>query len=179
MNRIYGESPFIFFSCKSISYWGRFQNTRSTFNNRQLKRMKKLNSKLDSSKIEVPRVSFTDDAASQIRLILENDFTLSGKYFRILISGKNCDGFIYSVGFTNLEDEDFMVSPEGIEDFEIIIDPFTAFYLHNTAIDYRHDVENDIEGFVVKDEFDGEFQGKFWRSSKESIPPLNSEYGQA
>ena len=40
----------------------------------------------------------TQKAIDEIRLILENDFTIKGKFLRVQITGKECDGFTYSVG---------------------------------------------------------------------------------
>ena len=38
-------------------------------------------------------------AIQQIKLMLEHDYTLKGKIFRIKIGGKGCGGFTYQTGF--------------------------------------------------------------------------------
>ena len=53
---------------------------------------------------------------------------------------------------------------------EVAIDPFTAFYLGETLIDYQFNYINE-EGFVVTNEQQGDFEGKFWRKDKTKIPP--------
>ncbi|MFG1499116.1 iron-sulfur cluster biosynthesis family protein [Halobacteriovorax sp. XZX-3] len=125
---------------------------------------------IDRSQVVLPQLTFTQVAQDQLNLMLENDFTLQGKYLRILISGKGCEGFKYSIGFHNLNDDDFLI-PVPCMDIEVIIDPFTAFYLGETLIDYQFNYINDEEGFVVTNKQQEEFQGKFWRKDKTKIPP--------
>ncbi len=127
-----------------------------------------------NDRFEMPRISFTDNALKQLALIHENDFTLKGKYLRVLISGKGCDGFKYSIGFADLHHEDINIKIENDDKIEVIVDPFTAFYLGETEIDYKQDFQNDEEGFVVKNFDQKKFQGKFWRKNKDLIPPRES-----
>ncbi|EQC51502.1 iron-sulfur cluster assembly accessory protein [Bacteriovorax sp. DB6_IX] len=129
-------------------------------------------SRINRKDIVLPTVTFTEVALEQLTLMLENDFTLSGKYLRILISGKGCDGFTYSVGFTDIEDEDFSVRISNDEALEVIIDPFAAFYLGDTRVDYVQDFQNDREGFVVYNKDQKKYHGKFWRENKELVPPM-------
>jgi len=129
--------------------------------------------KVDRKKITPPTITISSTAREQLDLILKNDFTLSGKYLRILISGKNCDGFLFSVGFTDLREDDFIIEANSDPEFEVLVDPFTAFYLFNTLVDYQQDFENNREGFIVKDSLSEKFQGKFWRQEQELIPPVN------
>lgn len=56
-------------------------------------------------------------------------------------------------------------------DIEVAIDPFTAFYLGDTEVDYQFNYINDEEGFVVTNKQQDDFQGKFWRKDKTKIPP--------
>ena len=132
------------------------------------------NTKVDLSQIEMPLVSISDKALSQLKLILENDFTLKGKYLRLLISGKGCDGFSYSVGFTDWNDDDMLIKVKGSEngqDLEVIMDPFTAFYLQKCSVDYVEDFANNNEGFVVVNENQKTFSGKFWKKDEQKVPP--------
>lgn len=141
---------------------------------------KNSSTKVDPSKVSRPKVEFTAKALTQLALILKNDFTLAGKYLRLLISGKGCDGFTYSIGFTDFETDDLMVplnNPTKVinhhfnrDEFFIAIDPFTAFYLQNAQVDYVEDFVNDNEGFKVVNLDQGQYKGKFWRKDEQKIP---------
>jgi Fe-S cluster assembly iron-binding protein IscA len=132
------------------------------------------NYKIDKTNIAIPKIQFTDRAFLQLKTIIENDFTLAGKYFRILISGKGCDGFTYSAGFTDLHIDDFEVKVINIEahdELYIIIDPFAAFYLQNASVDFIQDFVLDSEGFVVINHAQEDYHLKFFNLSPEKIPP--------
>lgn len=128
--------------------------------------------KIKREDIILPRIKFSEIAVSQLALMLENDFTLSGKYLRILISGKGCDGFTYSVGFTDRDDQDFLVKIENDVNLEVLVDPFAAFYLGETTVHYEQDFESNREGFVVTNRDQKKYHGKFWRSDKTLVPPM-------
>ena len=118
-----------------------------------------------------PDIHLTESAISQIKLILENDYTLKGQSLRIHISGKECDGFTYSVGFQNpIENDLYVPCPELGEEQSIIMDPFSAFYLQKVTLDFVQDFEKDLEGFVVTNHKQDDFQGKFWRKDADKIP---------
>lgn len=125
--------------------------------------------KIDTSKVPTPKIEFTPLALSQLELMLENDFTLSGKYLRLLISGKGCDGFNYSIGFTDLEENDLLIPINN--ELSIIIDPFTAFYLQESTVDYIQDFERDQEGFKVVNHHQTKYHGKFWKKNEDRVPP--------
>ena len=116
------------------------------------------------------KIKLTESAQMQMSLILENDFTLSGKYLRVLVSGKGCDGFTYSVGFTDLANDDVIIRSESSMNLELIMDPFTAFYLKNGVVDYVQDFANNNEGFVIENLNQKEFSGKFWKQAPEKVP---------
>ena len=130
--------------------------------------------KIDRNLLSPPNINFTPPALQEIKLILENDFTLKGRYFRILISGKGCDGFTYSTGFTDFQDEDFIIKIENKInlDFSVLIDPFASFYLQETLVDFIQDYENELEGFVVINKNQKQFAGKFWKENIGVTPPL-------
>lgn len=130
--------------------------------------------KLDAKKIPLPNIILTQIAKDQLNLIIKNDFTLAGKYLRILVSGKGCDGFTYSIGFTDLVEEDLVVPVKNDQDLEFILDPFTAFYLQEAQVDYFQDFENNSEGFIVKNLKQNDFSGKFWKKAPEKVPPMKS-----
>ena len=116
----------------------------------------------------------TQKAIDQIRLILKNDFTLTGKFLRIQITGKECDGFTYSVGFHNIHKDDYKVAcPQLGENQFLIMDPFSSFYLQDCTLDFIQDYENDLEGFEVINHDQKEFQGKFWKKEPHKVPQLH------
>jgi Fe-S cluster assembly iron-binding protein IscA len=132
-----------------------------------------MENKIDPNLVEIPVVYFTKRALSQLKLILENDFTLAGKYFRILVSGKGCNGFTYSAGFTDQKDDDFLIKIANSEDETfVIMDPFAAFYLQESSVDFIQDFEKDTEGFVITNHLQKKYAGKFWRNNEELTPPL-------
>lgn len=118
---------------------------------------------------------FTERALKQLKLIIDNDFTLAGKYFRIVVSGKGCEGFTYAAGFTDLNHDDFHIRIANTdEEIYVILDPFAAFYLQEASVDFVQDFKLDAEGFVIVNHAQSEFKGKFWRSAPEKAPPLTS-----
>jgi len=133
--------------------------------------------KIDRTKIQIPVVNFTERAIQELKLIMENDFTLAGKYFRLLISGKGCDGFTYSAGFTDFNQDDFLVQINNHENEQIVIDPFAAFYLNNVTVDFVQDPQKDLEGFIIINNQHKEFQGKFFNKDQSKLPPMINEIG--
>ncbi|MFA6237521.1 MAG: hypothetical protein WC635_09365 [Bacteriovorax sp.] len=134
--------------------------------------------KVNKDLVLPPVIMFTERALSQLKLIIDNDFTLAGKYFRIVVSGKGCEGFTYAAGFTDLNDDDFSVRIANTEDeVFVIVDPFAAFYLREASVDFIQDFELEAEGFVIIShaQAEGAFKGKFWRSSPEKAPPVINE----
>lgn len=131
--------------------------------------------KVNKDLVLPPVIMFTERALSQLKLIIENDFTLAGKYFRIVVSGKGCEGFTYAAGFTDLNEDDFQVRIANTdEEIYIIVDSFAAFYLQEASVDFVQDFEQDAEGFVIVNhaQAQGAFKGKFWRSAPEKAPPV-------
>lgn len=132
--------------------------------------------KVNKDLVTEPVIMFTERALAQLKLIIENDFTLAGKYFRIVVSGKGCEGFTYAAGFTDLNDDDFQVRIANTqEEIYVVIDSFAAFYLQEASVDFVQDFEQDAEGFVIVNHSQSEFRGKFWRAAPEKTPPVKSE----
>ncbi len=129
--------------------------------------------KINKDLIPLPSISLSDEALSQLRLIIDNDITLSGKYLRIAISGKGCSGFKYSIGFSDMHEDDIEVkTSNSIQSIVVLIDSFTAFYLQNALIDYKHGTQNDDDGFIVINKNHAQYKGKFWLDNPTDIPPL-------
>ncbi len=134
-----------------------------------------MTNRIDRKLVTPPTIYFTTRAYDQLKLIIENDFTLAGKYFRIGISGKGCDGFTYSVMFTDLNDDDFVVKiANQKDDFQIVLDPFAAFYLNEGSVDFIQDFNQDAEGFVITNHQQKNYQGKFFNKENANLPPLLS-----
>jgi iron-sulfur cluster insertion protein len=132
--------------------------------------------KLDLEKISAPELCVSVSSLAQLELMTENDPTLEGKFLRILVNGKGCAGFDYATGFDFPREDDFRLNFQGAtRDLTIILDPFTAYYLKLSELDYVQDFENDREGFVVKNLEQDKFNGKFWKKHKELVPPLKKK----
>jgi Fe-S cluster assembly iron-binding protein IscA len=148
---------------------------------KQMTTSQNLNSpKIDRNKIKIPVITFTDAALNELKLIIENDFTLAGKYFRLLISGKGCDGFTYSAGFTDFLEEDFLVKITNAnysDELFVVVDPFAAFYLNDVVVDFVLDIANNNEGFTITNNQQKEFQGKFFNKESAKLPPMHSSSG--
>jgi iron-sulfur cluster insertion protein len=126
--------------------------------------------------VQAPIIMFTERALSQLKLIIDNDFTLAGKYFRVVVSGKGCEGFTYAAGFTDVNEDDFQLRIANTdEEIYVVVDPFAAFYLQEASVDFVQDFDLDAEGFVIVNHAQGEFKGKFWRAAPEKTPPIKSE----
>jgi iron-sulfur cluster assembly accessory protein len=123
---------------------------------------------IDKNAVKIPKIILSNEACAQLSLMLLNDFTLQDKKFRIQISGKGCDGFTYSAGFTSIHPDDLLIK---VENIEILVDPFSAFYLENTFVDYVFNFENGTEGFVISNKNQEMFAGKFWKEDPSKIPP--------
>lgn len=128
--------------------------------------------RIDKSKVEAPIVEFTQMAISQLKLILENDYTLEDQFLRLMVATKGCDGFSYNVGFTERMQDDFLVPVMNAPELQVLVDPFAAYYTREMTVDYVQDFEENIEGFLVVNHHQTEFHGKFWRGKKELTPPL-------
>lgn len=117
-------------------------------------------------------ISITEQALEQIILIIKNDFTVEGKVLRVTISGKECDGFNYDFGFDEKHSDDILEEFNYKDTpFQLARDPFTAHYFQNGEIDYKLDLENNVDGFVVTNFDQGKFQGKFFKD--ESLTPAH------
>lgn len=128
--------------------------------------------KIKKDSISSPHVEFTDKAWDQLHLIMNNDFTVEGKFFRILISGKNCDGPLYSMGMADKKLDDFKIDiQKNKRSATILIDPFSAFYLQEVKVDFIQDFTGDGEGFILINHNQHQYTGKFWLKDEMKIPP--------
>ena len=124
-----------------------------------------INVKVDEIKIIV-----TDEALSQLALIIENDHTIADQVFRLKVEGKGCGGFDYSLGFTAPEKDDLLYTKTyENKELTIHIDPFTAFYAKEGKLEYVCDLDNDREGFGFINDNETKYRGKFFKD--ESMVP--------
>jgi iron-sulfur cluster insertion protein len=126
--------------------------------------------KLSPSEI---KLFVTDSAIRQIQLIQLNDYTLEGLLFRIKIGGKGCGGFTYDTGFSEIHEEDTIITqsyPLIHFDLKILMDPFTAFYTQEATLDYLLDPQTNEEGFVILNASEGQHKGKFFKDESK-LPP--------
>lgn len=130
---------------------------------------------IDKSQVQVPIVEFTESAVAQLKLILENDYTLENKHLRLMVATKGCDGFSYHVGFTEKAEEDFLVSVMNAPELKVLVDPFAAYYTREMTVDFVQDFDENVEGFLVVNHHQEDFHGKFWRGKPEMTPPMLKE----
>jgi iron-sulfur cluster insertion protein len=119
-------------------------------------------------------IVFTTQALQQIQLMIENDYTIEGKILRLTISGKECDGFVYDLGFTESVTDD-VISTHQLDRFSFSLarDPFTAHYFKHGDIDFKLDIENNSDGFVINNHEQHNYQGKFFKD--DSLTPDHLE----
>lgn len=114
-----------------------------------------------------PTLTLTAEAASQIKLIQQHDYTLNGLSFRVKIGGKGCGGFTYELGFSAPLPDDVVLETDGVR---ILMDPFTAFYTRLARLDHRVEADNNEEGFIVENAEESLYAGKFFKDTS-LVPP--------
>jgi iron-sulfur cluster insertion protein len=114
------------------------------------------------------QIEVTDRALAQIKLILENDYTLTDKTLRISIDGKGCNGFDYAIGFDKKFENDKVID-QG--DFQIVLDPFASHYCNQGELDYLFDIANDVEGFIFTNKNEKNYRGKFFKDESKAPDP--------
>ncbi|MGB0452943.1 MAG: hypothetical protein ACPGJV_04440 [Bacteriovoracaceae bacterium] len=126
--------------------------------------------------IGTPKIHVTEMAEAQLGLMKSMDPTLKERPFRVCISGKECNGFTYSVGPDEFKENDFQIHfhlEQDKIDITFVMDPFAAYYLQSLEIDFVQDFSEEVdqEGFVIKNLDQKKFHGKFWRKSPDLAPP--------
>lgn len=108
-------------------------------------------------------------AYEQIKLIMENDYTMQDNFFRLKIGGKGCDGFTYELGFTEKDGEDLELK---YEDLIILIDPFTFHYCKEGYIDFLLNPKTNEDGFIFVNKNEDKYHGKFFKDEEMVPDPL-------
>jgi len=104
-----------------------------------------------------PAVRFTADAVGNA-LRLAADPRHAGRCLRVWIADKNCDGFLYGVGFDDELPGDERI-PLG-DALAAVVDAQAAPYLRGSLVDWADTDEG--SGFVVVNPRHSEFRGKFF-----------------
>ncbi len=104
-------------------------------------------------------IKLTAAAATQIKLMLRNDFTLINKSLRLAVKGKGCDGFTYAIQFSELSTGDVEVKLN--DQIKLIMDDFTAQFAKSGTLDFIQ--SHHEEGFVFLNDNEKLFHGKFYK----------------
>ena len=116
-------------------------------------------------------IYLSNNAYRQFKLMLENDFTLEDKIIRLTISGKECDGFVYQVGFDYAHKDDLIIEASNLN---FHLDPFSSHYMKTVKIDYFLDLESGEDGFTIENLDQNKFQGKFFKDEELTPKHLKS-----
>ena len=90
-----------------------------------------------------PLLSVTETAAAKIKQLMAEETDVS--VLRVAIQGGGCSGFQYGLGFDRSAVEgDLELEAHGVQ---VVVDPFSAPYLHCAEIDYVDSIE--AAGFAI------------------------------
>jgi iron-sulfur cluster assembly accessory protein len=90
-----------------------------------------------------PLLSVTEAAAVKIKQLMAEETDVS--VLRVAIQGGGCSGFQYGLGFDRAAVEgDHELEAHGVQ---VVVDPFSAPYLHGAEIDYVDSIE--AAGFAI------------------------------
>lgn len=114
-------------------------------------------------------LTLTDAALTAARSLANSNPDFAGKYLRVYLSGKGCDGFDYGVTFdvTQAGDRTFDCS----DDIKLVCDERSLQFVDGSSIDWVDDERG--RGFLVNNPNHKKFRGKFykkeaWRQKLES-----------
>jgi iron-sulfur cluster assembly accessory protein len=90
-----------------------------------------------------PLLSVTEAAAAKIKQLMAEETDVG--VLRVAIQGGGCSGFQYGLGFDRGAVEgDHELEAHGVQ---VVVDPFSAPYLHGAEIDYVDSIEQ--SGFAI------------------------------
>jgi iron-sulfur cluster assembly accessory protein len=90
-----------------------------------------------------PMMTLTESAATKIKQLIAEEEDVS--VLRVAIQGGGCSGFQYGLGFdVGAQEGDVELSLHGVD---IVVDPFSAPYLHGAEIDYVDSIQ--AAGFAI------------------------------
>jgi iron-sulfur cluster assembly accessory protein len=80
-----------------------------------------------------PVVGITENAAQEIKNLLENDKETAGKFLRVFVEDGGCSGMKYGLVFDEERDGDHRVEAHGVA---VVVDSFSANYLRGSKVDF-------------------------------------------
>ena len=78
-------------------------------------------------------VTLTENAAGQIKNLLEGNLENAGKHLRVYVEKGGCSGMQYGMVFDEKRADDLIVE---MHDVCVLIDPFSAKHLHGSVVDF-------------------------------------------
>lgn len=90
-------------------------------------------------------VTVTENAANEIKRVMEEQKMPEGMVLRIGVSGGGCSGFQYKLGFDDKTDttKDFVAEQHGVQ---VAVDKKSDLYLDGTTVDFYSGI--DRRGFT-------------------------------
>lgn len=90
-------------------------------------------------------VTVTENAAKEIKRVMDEQKMPAGMVLRIGVSGGGCSGFQYKLGFDDKADpaKDFVVEQHGVP---VAVDKKSDLYLDGTTVDFHNGI--DKRGFT-------------------------------
>lgn len=92
-------------------------------------------------------VALTENAAAEVKRIIEHQGLEAGALLRIGVTGGGCSGFSYALGFDDTfnSDADSKFDCHGVE---VVVDKKSALYLDGTTVDFFEGIEK--RGFTFE-----------------------------
>jgi len=79
-------------------------------------------------------ISVTENAASQIRHLVEQDPQNAGKHLRVYVEQGGCSGMQYGMVFDEQRPDDNKVEMHGVS---VLVDPVSANHIRGTVLDFN------------------------------------------
>jgi|ERR1051325_9140052 iron-sulfur cluster assembly accessory protein len=90
-------------------------------------------------------IQVTENAAKQIRVLLDESEDHRGKALRVHVEGGGCSGMQYGMMFDRKKADDVMFSQHGVD---VLIDPQSLEFLKGSTIDYVESIQG--SGFRIQ-----------------------------
>jgi iron-sulfur cluster assembly accessory protein len=87
---------------------------------------------MDSNSVTEPVVSVTENAAGEVRALLNKPENL-GKTLRVYVEEGGCSGMQYSMTFDEKRADDLTTEMHGVA---VLVDPFSAQYIRGAVVDF-------------------------------------------
>jgi iron-sulfur cluster assembly accessory protein len=80
-----------------------------------------------------PVVAITENAALEIKSLLQSDKGNQGKLLRVFVEDGGCSGMKYGLVFDEQREGDIVVAAHGVA---VVVDAFSANYLRGAQVDF-------------------------------------------